>query len=117
MPRVTFFREGIGADAAPGENLRELAQRAGVPIYRSFHVLLNCKGRGKCGSCRVELSDPGAVEPCERTGPEHRHLDRGFSDATTRLACQVTVCADISVLTQEVAGRRVETKGFIPRGF
>lgn len=117
MPKVHFFREGITCDAEPGENLRALARRVGVDLYRSWHKLLNCRAKGKCGSCRVEVSLAAAVSPAERTPAEHKHLDGRFSDAATRLACQVCVDADVSVLTQPIRGKRIETRSFIPRGF
>jgi ferredoxin len=117
MPRVTFFTEGVACEVREGENLRMVAIRHRVELYRTFHVLLNCKGKGKCGSCRVEVSDAACVEPAERTAPERRFLDEKFSDLTTRLACQVRVRADLSVLTQEVRGRKLDTGSFIPRGF
>lgn len=117
MPTVRFFREDVTCDAEPGETLRELAIRAGVQIYRSFHVPLNCKGKGKCGSCRIELSQADNVRPAGRTPCEVKFLARKFSDPGTRLACQIEVIEDVSVLTQEVRSRKVETRGFIPRGF
>ncbi|HLQ38427.1 MAG TPA: 2Fe-2S iron-sulfur cluster-binding protein [Planctomycetota bacterium] len=118
MPTVRFFREGITCEAQAGDNLREVAIRAGVQLYRRWHVLANCRGRGKCGSCRIELSVAGAVEPPARTAAECHHLDRRFSDATTRLACQVRVQHDLSVLTQEQrTAPEVETRSFLPRGF
>jgi len=117
MPKVRFFREGVECEAALGANLREIAIQNGVQIYRSWHIPMNCRGQGKCGSCRVEVSDPAAVEPAVRTAVEDKHLAKLFSDATTRLACQVGVCGDLSVLTQARKTRKVEGKGFIPRGF
>ena len=117
MPTVEFFREGVTCEVQAGENLREIALRAGVQLYRSWHIPLNCKGAGKCGSCRVEISRPEALRPGDRTPSERRFLDRKFSDVTTRLACQVCVTDDLSVLTQERKGKKVETRSFIPRGF
>lgn len=117
MPTITFFREAITFDAEPGENLRHAAMRAGVELYRSWHKPLNCKGKGKCGSCRVEISLPDSIMPAERTPAERRFLDDKFVDTTTRLACQVCVRDDVSVLTQEIRGKRIETRSFIPRGF
>lgn len=118
MPTVTFYREGVQLEVEAGSNLREAAQAAGVELYRSWHRRLNCRGQGKCGSCRIEISEPDAVTPTERTASEHRKLDRRFSDEATRLACQVCVVADTSVCTQPLRGRkRVETRAFIPRSF
>ena len=117
MVEVRFFSEGVVHVTDCGTDLRTAAQQAGVNLYRSWHRLANCRGRGRCGSCRIEVSDPGAVAPAERTAAERRHLDRDFSDATTRLACQVTVAADVVVLTQEQRRQRLETGSFIPRGF
>lgn len=118
MPTVRFHREGITAECEAGADLRTVAQEASVQLYRSFHVWLNCKGKGKCGSCRIEVADAATVGPAARTPAECRHLDRRFSDAGTRLACQVQVLADTVVRTQPLKGRkRVETRGFIPRSF
>ena len=116
MPTVRFFREGIAIECAVGENLRVVALRAGVQIYRTWHVFMNCKGRGKCGSCRIELADPKSAAPDERTPPEHRHLDRRFSDAPTRLACQIRIVTDAVGCTQPLRARmRDATRSFIPR--
>lgn len=117
MVEVRFFNEGVVRVCDPGTDLRTAAQQAAVDLYRSWHRFANCRGRGRCGSCRIEVSDPSAVAPAERTEAERRHLDRDFSDATTRLACQVTVVSDVAVLTQELRRRRLETGSFIPRGF
>ncbi len=117
MTRVRFFREDVTLEVQPGEGLRELALRAGIELYRSWHKPMNCKGKGKCGSCRVEVSIEDSVIPERRTPPEKRFLDKKFADTTTRLACQVRVTKDLSVLTQEVRGRRIVTRAFIPRGF
>ena len=117
MPTVRFFREDLCLSVPVDANLREVALQAGVELYRSWHVWANCKGRGKCGSCRVEVSVPEAVLPAERTAAEHRFLDHAFSDATTRLACQVCVREDVAVLTQDRRGKHVEARSFIPRGF
>ena len=118
MPTVRFHREGSTFECASGENLRDVAMRADVAIYRSWHAFLNCKGKGKCGSCRIELADPTCVQPAERTAAESRHLDRRFSDAGTRLACQIEVTNDAVVCTQPSRGKkRVETRSFIPRSF
>lgn len=118
MPTVRFFREHITVECTAAENLREVALRADVAIYRSYHAFLNCKGKGKCGSCRIELADADSVLPTERTAAESRHLGRRFSDRGTRLACQVIVAGDAVVCTQQVvAKKRVETRSFLPRSF
>ena len=117
MPTVRFYREDVSCEVADGANLRQVALEAGVQIYRSWHIPMNCKGAGKCGSCRVEVSTVDAVLPTARTKPEEKFLAAKFSDATTRLACQVCVTGDVSVLTQERRGKKVETRSFIPRGF
>lgn len=118
MPTVRFHREGVSLECAAGENLREVALRAGVGLYRGWHVLANCRGKGRCGSCRIELAATGSVLPAGRSPSEHRHLDRRFSDAATRLACQVCVVADAVVRTQPFrGGRRMETRSFLPRTF
>ena len=54
MPRVTILPGSHTFDVRAGEQLLAAAWRAGVGIKSV------CGGRGKCGSCRIEVDSDGA---------------------------------------------------------
>ena len=85
--RVTFKLESGGdhkVSAAFGENILELANRAGVDIDAP------CSGNGTCGKCRLRLIS-GTVDVTPNT-----HLsDEDYEDGW-RLACQSAVAGDAS---------------------
>ena len=92
MPRVTILPGSHAFDIRAGEQLLTAAWRAGVGIKSV------CGGRGKCGSCRIEIEPNGA----------HPHALNQVSDAERewlpadslgqyRLACQCEVNGDIAI--------------------
>jgi len=102
---VTFVRETKSFDVPDGANLRMEAIARGIDLYRGPAKLLNCRGRGKCKTCRVRVAPEGNASP--RTAAElprapgsilqiidHREL------IGWRLACQTRVRGPISVTTQ-----------------
>jgi len=94
MFTVTFKIQNsadIKVQAAQGENLLELARKAGVAIDAP------CAGNGTCGKCRVKLIS-GAVEM-----EKNNHLsDADFADQW-RLACQSRVCGDAVIWIPDTA--------------
>lgn len=54
--RVTFLPDGVTVDAAPGEALSAVAERAGVEIVYSCRV-------GECATCEVQLVPPADAPP------------------------------------------------------
>ena len=90
MPKVTYFQEGVTAEASPGQTLLE------VSIERRIPHLQQCGGNARCTTCRVQvldglfnLSPPNPVEQGVAT-------QRGW-DAFTRLACQSRVQGDVVI--------------------
>jgi ferredoxin len=82
VPKVEFEREGVVVEARAGQTLLEVAEEAGVEVFRGLWPELHCqKQRGWCRRCKVWVRDEGAP-------------------ATMRLACQVEVRADLSVHTR-----------------
>ncbi|GEM_PF-6324347 len=79
MPWVYFEREKRRCSAEPGQDLRSVAIQEGINIYpRPFNVL-NCGGKGLCGSCQVEVINPHSVSrkrPPIKLGPIAVDLDR-----------------------------------------
>ncbi|MBT5633454.1 MAG: (2Fe-2S)-binding protein, partial [Nitrospina sp.] len=84
MLKVHFERENRTIQVEPGENLRQAAIRNKFSIYANIHKILNCRGRGLCTACTVQVI-AGKVEPRNET--ESEKLAKKPADF--RLACQV----------------------------
>ena len=79
--------------ASAGDNLLELAQKAGVKIDAP------CSGNGVCGKCRLRLI-AGTVEHPDNS----LHLTREEYEDGWRLACQSRVLGDATFLVPTEAG-------------
>jgi len=93
MPRVTFHPDSRTAEVRRGERLLAAAWKAGVGIKSV------CGGRGKCGSCLVEVdaaaTAPDALTPLseeERALLPHDGERHGY-----RLACLCDVREDVAL--------------------
>ncbi len=101
MPTVTF--RGTETDCAEGAILREVLLDAGVSPHNGMAGVLNCRGHGTCGTCAVEIRDPGTGERSDAVSdPESVEAARlsvppHDPDAGLRLACQTRVYDDITV--------------------
>lgn len=93
MPRVTFLPDSRTADVRPGERLLAAAWKAGVGIKSV------CGGRGKCGSCLVEVDAtatlPDALTPL--SDEERALLPPGSEHLSYRLACLCDVRGDVAL--------------------
>jgi uncharacterized 2Fe-2S/4Fe-4S cluster protein (DUF4445 family) len=83
--KVHFKSENVTVDAMRGENLLDVARKAGVGIAAS------CGGDGVCGTCKV-IIDRGEVE-----GLPAAQLCSEDIDSGVRLACQCRVMSDLEV--------------------
>jgi ferredoxin len=89
MLTVHFEKQNRTIKVEPGTNLREVAISNKIGIYPHIFKLLNCRGRGLCSSCRVEIVS-GNVAP--RNEVEENNLKKGLAqNPNLRLACQVRV--------------------------
>ncbi len=95
MPKITFEKERVQVIAPMHSNLREIAVANKIPVYQGAAQVANCRGNGRCGTCRVELSGEN-IQP--RNAVEEAKL-KGASPAL-RLACQIEVLGDLVVKTQ-----------------
>lgn len=95
MPKLYYSREFKEITADEGRDLRTIAAENGIQIYGGLHQLLNCRGRGLCGTCKVRVKPQSVCSP--RTGAELAKLPQ--TDDTVRLACQVFVFGDAEVQT------------------
>src|SRR5260221_4273361 len=67
MPKVTFVNEKKEIEVPVGGNLRQEALKAGIQVnYEAFDTpggvlgrMLNCRGLGLCGTCRVLVKKGG----------------------------------------------------------
>ena len=60
-----------------------------ISLYPHIFKLLNCRGRGLCSSCRVEIV---SGEVSERNEIEDKNLKRALKkNPELRLACQIKV--------------------------
>ena len=103
MPVIRFVREGRDVECYPGENLREVALRAGIQLYGLKGTLGNCGGCGQCITCFVEVpDDPSTVALSPRTTVEEQKLRRRSQN--WRLACQALVNQSLRVITRPQVG-------------
>ncbi len=97
MLEVTFEKQKRTLKVEPGANLRQVAIAAKLGIYAHIFKLLNCRGRGLCASCRVEIAS-GHV--AERNEVENKNLARALKkNPNLRLACQITVEDNLVIRT------------------
>jgi len=108
MPAVHFANEHKSIDVLPGANLRKVALRSGIQLYRPFHRVFHFNLKAgpvslPCASDVVEIEGKGANP---RSADEERlisgRLVKRKVSASMRLACQVLVNGDISVKTLPV---------------
>lgn len=93
MPTIRFEDQEV--ECLEGANLRSVLLRARLPLYNDAARALNCRGRGVCGACAVQVegavSEPTAAEGRRMTSFPHEP-GRGL-----RLACQCSVQGDLVV--------------------
>lgn len=101
MPLIFFERQGKTIKANAGWNLRKLVKKNNIGLYNGLDKVINCRGNGLCGTCKVEVfsASAGAVNP--RTAMEEKKLKK-FTNPNLRLSCQVKVHGNIRVKTYPV---------------
>src|SRR5437667_3999758 len=107
MPKFVFVNDKKEIELPQGANLRMEAKKAGVEIYKGKDRILNCRGLGLCGTCRV-LVKSGMENLNPKTFMEkvnfNLHPLTSFAyighEDEMRLSCQVQVNGDCSVVTQ-----------------
>ena len=86
---------GRSIQCLDGSNLRMAILHARLPLYNDVARALNCRGRGVCGTCAVQIegpvSEPTSAERVRLKLPPHSE------ETGLRLACQCNVLGDISV--------------------
>ncbi len=95
MPVVYFVKQGRAVECPVGTNLRDLCRQNGIDLYVFPNNIVNCRGNGLCGTCRVKVDEPRALSA--RTPSDERKC--GWEGEQFRLGCQTKVLADCSVVT------------------
>jgi ferredoxin len=127
MPKVTFVKEKVEIEVPDGANLRQAARAAGIQVYQGLDRILNCRGLGLCGTCRVlvkkgmeNLSPKGMSK--EQWEAYQKKMKEGAANGTPktllerftlwkslavighedemRLSCQVDVHGDCTIETR-----------------
>lgn len=103
MPKVTIANDKKEIEVAQGANLRQEALKQGVEVYQGLDKVLNCRGLGMCGTCKV-LVKKGMEQVGPKTLIEKLTLSRMFStighENEMRLACQMKVNGDCTIETR-----------------
>jgi len=105
MPKVTFEREDVTIECKPGERVLDVADRAGISVFRGIWPAFHCGSsvRGWCNRCKiwVKPNETGATASNVPTGTEKFPIRlNGQVRGTMRLACQVEVTGDLIVHTR-----------------
>lgn len=107
MPTIKFTKEKKTVEVPEGSNLRQVAQKAGVELYKGPHKVLNCRGFGHCASCQVlvrdgveNVSPQGFFEKLRLLLGPLTFFSRLGREKELRLSCQVRVNGDCEVETQ-----------------
>ena len=97
MLEIKFVKQKRTIQTQPGETIREAAIRNKLSIYPHILKILNCRGRGLCTSCSVEIMS-GNVD--SRNDTENNSLAKKLKkNPNIRLACQIEVKDNLVVQT------------------
>jgi len=100
MLNIKFVSQNRTVQAEAGDTVRSAAIKNKLSIYPHIKKILNCRGRGLCNACTVEIVS-GNVGP--RNEVEEKNLSKQLqSNPNIRLACQIA-------LTDEMDGLEVRT--------
>jgi ferredoxin len=101
MPHITIADSGKTIEVADGANLRRALLKHGISPYRGVNRILNCRGNGLCGTCRIEVIDGKGAPPMSSLEESALvGLLPFYARAllkNVRLACRITVTNDMSI--------------------
>lgn len=81
-------------EVEPGQNLRSALLDNDIEVYTFRDKILNCRGKGLCGTCRIEVVEgPGLSDASLYERIRVRDLPNG------RLACQTRCYQDAVIRT------------------
>ena len=102
MPLIRFKREHLTVEVPEGANLRQVALENGIEVYQGADRVVNCRGHGLCGTCRVYVKE-GTKNTSPPTLVERLKTSLAFwaidHEDEVRLSCQTKVMGDMTVET------------------
>ena len=97
MLEIHFTKQKRTIKASEGETIREAAIKGKLSIYPHIFKILNCRGRGHCNSCAIEIVS-GTTNP--KNEIENQQLAKKLTkNPNLRLACQVRVSDNMVIKT------------------
>ena len=97
MLEVQFVNQNRTIKTDKDETVRDVAIRNKLSIYAHVFKILNCRGRGLCRSCVIEVVS-GNTSPRNET--ESQQLAHKLEkNPNLRLACQVKVIDNLVIKT------------------
>ena len=97
MLEIYFTKQKRTIKASEGETIREAAIKGKLSIYPHIFKILNCRGRGHCHSCAIEIVS-GTTNP--KNEIENQQLTKKLiKKPNLRLACQVRVSDNMVIKT------------------
>jgi len=91
MPVVKFIKENKEIAVNSGTNVRKLARKNHIQIYRGINKVLNCHGFALCGTCVIEIDEDHPNVSLKRRGEDRLLTKRKMNGDNRRLACQCQV--------------------------
>ncbi|RIV92259.1 2Fe-2S ferredoxin [Aurantiacibacter xanthus] len=108
--KVTFItREGekCAIEAAPGDSLLEVGQRAGMPLEGT------CEGQMACSTCHVIIAREWFARLPDASEEEEDMLDLAADvEATSRLSCQILLSEDLDGMEVRIPSESHNAQGF-----
>jgi len=90
--RVLFQPDGRTVEVDAGRTVLDAARKAGI------HLNAPCGGKGVCGNCKVQVTN---ADDLPVTDADREHFREGEREQGYRLACQLRVTRDLTVLIPE----------------
>jgi len=102
LPKVRFEREDVIVDAQNGKTVLEVAEEAGIDVFRGMWPGLHCnRVHGWCNRCKVWIKSDAASSVNPPTSAERFPIRfNGRVRGTLRLACQAKVQGEVTVHTR-----------------
>jgi ferredoxin len=86
-------------EAEVGDNLRSALLNHNVPLYVGIHNLINCRGKGLCGTCVVDVVEGPGLSDLSLYEKLRAGFTAGKRASNPRLACMTRCYQDATIRT------------------
>ncbi|NUN07422.1 MAG: (2Fe-2S)-binding protein [Bdellovibrio sp.] len=90
MPLISFKKNHVSFEVAPGANLMKSLLEAGLPVASS------CDGDGVCAKCKIQILE-GAENLSAENDTEQFLKEKNNLAKNIRISCQTEVHGDVKV--------------------